>query len=305
MPKAKKLIMPSFNDIKVSTKTVIASTNASYDIQRLFEALPIVPYILVKKKRGRKKNIPSPDPNKDIESGSIITLKYFEHIRGVDLKPKKSKRKYFRNALSVVMKVKQKLVNFKLSKNGKFQMTGVKTNEHAILCVKFLWQHILNINNHTLYTLEGDLLKVILKVVMTNVDFSVGFLINRSNLDIYFNSNTDYNSLLETSFGYTGVNIKFPVKVNPYKKLPEFILNIKTGEWNEHSISYLEYFTNLSDTEQKKEKNKQRYNTFLVFHSGNVIMSGTMKEHMEPYYYNFLEIIKESRSVIEEKLDIN
>ena len=61
------------------------------------------------------------------------------------------------------MKVKQKLVNFKLSKNGKFQMTGVKTNEHAILCVKFLWQHILNINNHTLYTLEDNFLKVIFK----------------------------------------------------------------------------------------------------------------------------------------------
>jgi TATA-box binding protein (TBP) (component of TFIID and TFIIIB) len=303
MPKTKKLVMPSFDDIKVSTKTVIASTNASYDIQRLFEELPVVPYTLVKKKRGRKKNIPSSDPNKDIESGSIITLKYFDNIRGVDLKPKKNKRKYFRNALSVVMKVKQKLVNFKLSKNGKFQMTGVKTNEHAILCVKFLWNHILNINNHTLYTLESDILKVILKVVMTNVDFSVGFLINRSNLDIYFNNNTDYNSLLETSFGYTGVNIKFPVKNNPYKNLHEFYLDIKTGKWDDHTISYLEYFNNLSDTEQKKEKNKQRYITFLVFHSGNVIMSGTMKDHMEPFYYKFLEIIKESKSVIEEKLD--
>ena len=122
---------------------------------------------------------------------------------------------------------------------------------------------------------------------MTNVDFSVGFLINRSNLDIYFNNNTDYNSLLETSFGYTGVNIKFPVKNNPYKNLHEFYLDIKTGKWDDHTINYLEYFNNLSDTEQKKEKNKQRYITFLVFHSGNVIMSGTMKEHMEPFYYKF------------------
>ncbi len=32
-------------------------------------------------------------------------------------------------------------------------------------------------------------------------------------------------------------------------------------------------------------------------------MSGTMKDHMEPFYYKFLEIIKESKSVIEEKLD--
>ena len=109
--------MPKFENIQVSSKTVIAKTNATYDIQRLFENLPVVPYTVIKKKRGRKKNIFKPDPNEHIQSGSLITLKYFEHMRGVDLKPKKKSGKYFRNALSIVMKVKKKLVNFKLSKN--------------------------------------------------------------------------------------------------------------------------------------------------------------------------------------------
>ena len=92
--------------------------------------------------------------------------------------------------------VKKKLVNFKLSTNGKFQMTGVKTNEHAILCVKHLWNSILSLCDHTVFSIEGNLLKVMFKVVMTNVDFSLGFLVNRSNLDTFFNSNTNFLLLI-------------------------------------------------------------------------------------------------------------
>ena len=59
-----------------------------------------------------------------MKEGSIITLKYQEECRGVDLNAKKNKKKktltkkkFFRNALTVVMKVDNKLINFKISKN--------------------------------------------------------------------------------------------------------------------------------------------------------------------------------------------
>ena len=298
-----KSVMPDFQDIQVSTKTVIAQTSACYDIRKLFEKLPVADYTIVKKKRGRKKNIPAPDPNKGLESGSIITLKYFEQLRGVNLKPKKKVGKYFRNALSIVMKVKDKLVNFKLSKNGKFQMTGIKTTEHAVMCVKHLWDHIFKLSDHTVYTLKGANLQVILKVVMTNVDFSLGFLVNRSNLDKFFNESTEYNSLLETSFGYTGVNIKFPSNTSPYKNLLRFTFDKDTDNWEKDQITYDDYLKTLNVADKKKEVQKQRYNTFLVFHSGNVIMSGAVKSHMQGPYYQFLDIVRKCRTHIEEKLD--
>ena len=47
---------------------------------------------------------------------------------------------------------------------------------------------------------------------MTNIDFNIGYIINREELNRYINEHTEYNSLLETSFGYTGVNIKIPVR---------------------------------------------------------------------------------------------
>lgn len=299
-----KAVMPAFDSISVSTKTVIAHTNATYDIARLFDKIPVVDYTPPIKRRGRRVQPPPPDDKELLPSGAIVTLKYFQHCRGVDLKKrgKKNSGKFFRNALSVVMKVGDKLVNFKLSKNGKFQMTGVKTNEHAVNCVKFLWKYILDLEDHTLYTISGGILEVIVKVVMTNIDFSLGFKVNREKLDHHFNSVTDYHSLLETSFGYTGVNIKFPNILNMDQHLSRYTLDVEKNEWKEDVVTMRSYLERLSPGEFQKETNKRRYNTFLVFHSGNVIMSGSVSENMRGCYYQFLDIIKESRSVIEEQL---
>ena len=304
-----KAVMPPFEDIPVSTKTVIAHTNATYDIGRLYDKIPVVSYNPPIKRRGRRTNPPPPDEKDQLPSGAIVTLKYFQHHRGVDLKGrnKKGNGKFFRNALSVVMKVTNpdgngKLVNFKLSKNGKFQLTGIKTNEHAIMCVKYLWKYILDLDDHTLFKIDGDNLEVIMKIVMTNIDFSLGFKVNREKLDRHFNSSTDYHSLLETSFGYTGVNIKFPNELNLDQLLTRYSLDIKNEVWNQDMVTMRNYLERLTPAEYQKETNKRRYNTFLVFHSGNVIMSGSFASAMVAAYYEFLDIVKQNKDEIEEHL---
>ena len=85
----KPLIFPEFDDIKVSTKTFIIMTNLVIDLPKLFDFLPVTDYTFVPKKRGRKKKISVDNPNKDVPQGSIVTLKYENKIRGIDLKQKK------------------------------------------------------------------------------------------------------------------------------------------------------------------------------------------------------------------------
>lgn len=87
------LIFPEFDDIKVSTKTFIIVSNLSIDIDKLFDYLPTTEYILIPKRRGRKKKIEQEDPNKDIKSGSIVTLEYQDKLRGIDIKKKKKRVK--------------------------------------------------------------------------------------------------------------------------------------------------------------------------------------------------------------------
>ena len=143
------------------------------------------------------------------------------------------------------------------------------------------------------YILSDPHLKVIYHTVMTHVDFNLGFIVNREALDRYINANTEYNSLLETSFGYTGINIKFAInKSLDNLKIPTFTL--VDDDWIESSTFY-------KDIPSKKKK---KYNTFLVFHSGNIIMSGMIEELMEPAFDIFQDIIKNSKNLIEEKLDV-
>ena len=136
---------------------------------------------------------------------------------------------------------------------------------------------------------------------MTNKDFSVGFTVNRENLDNIINSDTQYNSLLETSFGYTGVNLKMKLDPKIDRSFNCLELDVDSGEYREYTIEYNEYLKSLSEKELIKE-NKDRHVTFLIFQSGNVIMSGMNEFFMEKYYNIFFDIIEKHRTEILDKL---
>lgn len=290
--------MLNFDKLKVSTKTIIAMTNLIIDIGALYPKINITDYITIKKKRGRKKINEINDPNKDIKEGSIIYAQYKDNIKGNSVKKKtKKNKKFFRNAITIIMVLKHqdlsvnKLINFKISKNGKFQITGCKYLNDAKKIISYIWKLMNNFPNT--YTLTKPNLKVIYHTVMTNMDFNVGFKVNREALDKYINTKTKYNSLLETSFGYTGINIKFVINDSLDElHIPTF--ELINGEWIE-SITY------YKDVSTKKKK---KYNTFLVFHSGNVIMSGMIPQLMKPAFIQFADIINISKNLIQEKLDI-
>lgn len=298
---------PEFDDIPVNTKTIIAMTNLCLDIKKLFEFLPITEYVVIPKKRGRKKKVVQEDPNKHIKDGDIITLDLANEVRGVSLKKKKKKDgeniKYFRNSLTVVMCIDGKKINFKISRNkitrnGKFQITGCKYDGQAEKCVKWIWDYIKD--NKDIYSLsEGTELKALFIPAMRNIHFNLGFVLDREKLDEYFNNNTDYHSLLETSIGYTGVNIKIPVK----KPITDLLLKELTHEakdWGKAKmIPYSSYLNTLKPKDQQKKLDKVRYTTFLVFHSGQTICSAMCEDVARDSYYEFIEIIKNNRKEFE------
>lgn len=306
------LVFPEFDDIPVSTKTIIVKLNLKIDLTKMTLSLPYVDYVIVPKRRGRKKKDPPPDPNSNISSGSIITLSFGEILRGVDLKKKKEtnkntkKRGFFRNAATVVMIIEDKIINVKVCNNGKLQMTGCKSDDHAEIIVKYMWNYIKQYPE--VYTFENNPqnleqdVEAIIVPAMRNIDFSLGFYVNREELDSYINDETEWTSLLETSFGYTGVNIKVPMEKNIRSlKLKKIICN---GEvWFDKQVNYDEFLNTLTPKDRDKKLNKERNNTFLVFHSGKVIMSGICPELQRDVYYEFLDVIRRCYEWIEERLD--
>ena len=296
-------MFPEFDDIKVSTKTFTATTNLNIQIDELYKILPITPYVVVPKKRGRKKKCEQIEHNKSVKPGSIVTVKYENEIRGVELKPKKTKtgkkKKWFRNSITVVI-ILDKPINFKVCRNGTFQMTGCKSHEHADKCVKYIWEYIKNYSTIYSFT-RGTNLEAIFIPSMRNIDFSLGFIVDREKLNQYMCTQKEFHCLLETSFGYTGVNVKVPltkdIKTMKVKKISE-----KDGEWQEFWTTYKEYLDILSPKERDTKLQSERHNTFLVFHSGKVIMSGLTADFMREVYYYFLSIIRASFNKIEERL---
>ena len=301
-----KLQFPKFEDIPVSTKTFIVMTNLVVNIGDLYDYLPITPYVIVPKKRGRKKKTKEIDPNKDIPDGSIIALEMGKLWRGVQVKKKKKKNDgkadYFRNSITVVMIMDGKKINFKICKNGKFQMTGCKKDEHAENCVKYIWDYLRR--DGKTYKLNGTSFKAMFIPAMRNIDFSLGFTLDREKLDEYINVHTNYYSLLETSIGYTGVNVKIPV-TKPITELRLKELTWKDGKWlKEKYVPYQKYLDTMKPKEQQKKLDQERFNTFLVFHSGNVICSSMCEEFSRDVYYEFIDIIQKNHVKFREKLSV-
>lgn len=302
-----------FETLKISTMTMVVATNWELNIERVFELFPITDFTVIPKKRGRKKKGVVIDPNKDIKEGSIICLDYSGKRRGPDLKPDKTKRnnkssgriKPFRNSISIVMKVGDKYVNGKLSNNGKIQITGSKKLEHTIKFVNNIWLLINSLveNGKMKVGLKNNdtTPKAVIKIVMTNIDYDIGYNIDRIRFDSYIKeNNTEFISIFHPSSAYSGVNVK-TVSTDP-------IDNRMTAlTWNDDVLTsrkcpYDEYLKLLSDKDRVKElKKKDRYHTFLVFFSGRVIQSGPSYQDMNKVRDSFIKMTCENRDRFIEK----
>lgn len=331
--------MSSFESLKVSTKTIIAFTNLQFRIPVIFDHLSPTEYFReVQTFYPHKPPPPDPFSSFSLPTGFPKDRYYahkFEHffrilqsdsscIRLLVLyyQDKKkvssnyewsSQKKSFRNALNVIYQLPcQRNINFKLSKNGKFQITGCKDEVHAMICIHHFLNLLYRHCPHSVFLSkdspheEGEEGKpspnitILFHTVMTNLDFSLGYHINRQALDELVNQHPVFRSLLETSFGYTGVNVKFPLDPQWYKTV-----HFPTLEWNAHNPSKVTFGQSvLSDygTGMERFLQKPKYNTFLVFHSGNIIMSGMIESSMKNDFYRFLDFLRQHRREIEEHI---
>lgn len=307
-------MISDFDNIEISTQTIIAKTNWKINTNELFMSLPVTEYKVIPKKRGRRPKEEKKEEPQILNDGDIITLKLGDKLRGVDLKNKKKKEEdksktknkksesYFRNSLTIVMFCEGKTINFKISKNGKFQFTGCKNDNHAHICLDYIKKYTANVDKKILSLPLNSSLEIYYITVMSNINFSLGFCINKENLDEYVNKNTDYHSLLETTFGYTGVNIKFNLGKLDNVPIIKMSYNNETNEWIKNIIYYKDYFKTLDEKERIKENSKIKFCTFLCFQSGQCIMSSPHKSCMKDAYYEFMKMIDKCKSVIEEKI---
>ena len=284
------LVNVNFDDIKVSTRTFTASTNLLIDIDSLATRIPV---------------LASFDPSLPPPRGTIGSVNYLGDVRGYNPKPKKTGKRWFRNSFTVVVYL-DKLVNFKVCKNGTFQITGALHFKHASESIRSIWSWLKN-HDEVAFS-RGKRLECLIVPAMRNLDFSLGIKVNRELFDRFIHdSASQYHCLLETSFGYTGLNVKKKI-TRPIEKLE--ILKIivdddSDQEWKGTTTTYSEYLDILPEKIREQKLKHVRYNTFLIFHSGKIIQSGLSSNFMRDDFNEFCELVNDAyvAGAIEERLD--
>ncbi len=301
-----------FEEIAISTKTVIGISNLRINLENFYNYMPITDYTPPQKKRGRKRRIQISTTSNNIPFGSIISIQRKKEVRGAVLKTKKktndksdedentprtgSEKDYFLHSVSLVVVLEDnKQINIKVSSNGKLQITGCKCDDHFIQAVISIYKTMIEVEKWTgesLFTLSGDL-EVVFNTVMQNMDFNVGFRINRYKLDKYINQYTNYCSIFEGSLS-TGVNIKVRSDPTVYPKILK--IRYSNGQLDKFYTSFEEYKTLL---DKKKETKRDKHHTFLVFASGSIIMSSRGSE-MKEVYDSLIDILTNNRKHFED-----
>jgi len=302
--------MLPFSQLTYSTKTIIAVTNMQINLDLFYQYIPIVDYSFPKKKRGRKKDgeIQAVVTNKldFFPIGTIIALKNKKTIRGeLPKKRQATATTFFRNSVTIQMKIdnNNKFVNGKVCSNGKFQITGCSHEKYAYQFIYHLYERmketstqigedIFTIHKNNIF--NSTLPMAIINVVMKNINFKLGFHINRERLDEYIRTHTEYYSLFLSDL-HTCVNIKMKSEKHSEEKLD--LVTLKGPDTFE--IEKIDYTVYSLHYDHNKKNDKNKYHTFLVFYSGSVILSSSGPE-TEMVYNKFIQIIKDNMEHLRE-----
>jgi len=317
-----------------STKTIIIFTNIIIDIEKFFKFMPILD-LAMECKNNRKKRFKDlwhiEDIIDDIPDESIISMKWNNKTRGLIFKTasvvrntnknKKKRDEFFLNSVTTNMIFKyknksgvfsKKLVNIKITKTGKFQITGCKDDDLAIRAVQFLsiMNKVQQWTGQKLFSVSNEIqnmklkkqenipdnqknIYMILQTVMKNRNVHVGMNINRTALDQLINQNYDnYISIFDGTTSGAGVNIKTKVEENDEEDLIFIGLDCNGNKIESRILE-------KGDFAVAKSK-KQSYHTFLCFNGGSCIHSGKGK-NMTKVFNDFLELLQEHREEIEDK----
>lgn len=177
--------IPNPTELRISTMTAICNLNISLTLKEFFDILEI-------------KEI-------DYKTDQTITFPHMlsaqfgsDQLKGVSLKKKKKnkkaekqnlkKRKCFQNQITfIILLNREKKVNIKLFKNGKIQMTGLKSQEDGLMGTKCvidsIKQHKQSIPSYReLANFDESNMIQNFQIVLINSDFNTNFMIRRERL---------------------------------------------------------------------------------------------------------------------------
>jgi hypothetical protein len=289
---------PTFDQLETSTRTTTVYSNIVMDYQKIYHGILIteLPDDLIprtkKRKHIDKKKLVAP-------RGSILSVQNGDKIRGLDTKTKKTKPKtqpldYFLNQITILISIGDRILNIMMFGDC-LKVVGCKGTDDCIDGINLFFRTYIEDHKDwwKLKDTKTPYPVFCISSVMRNMDFRLGFDIDRCQLNLVMNNPAYekhvYMSQFETT-GHTNVNIK----TYGDGEYEFYMLDMKPGE---DTVIKQE----TSNPFSKKKKKKKPYVTFIVFYSSETIISGRSEKAMREKYDFFINVIKENRHLIEDK----
>lgn len=285
---------PPFDDVAVNTMTFVALLNVQFSLPHVYETLAVTASPPATKKRARgaeEWGLAGAVTGVKLETATARLQK--GRFRSTKAKP-------FRNSLAVDMFIGPgRKLNLKLSANGGIQLTGPRSVGDALCGISWLIQKILP-HGDDAYTPRRPPreLRLALVSVMRNVNFSLGFQLDRQEACRLLQGVPGYRCLFAPQFCYAGLNVK---KVLPasVRVVQEFTYAEGSPPglpgWRFHRYMSLEEFAQAQSALKGGGGARKILGdvslTFLVFQSGKVIMSGPNAQCMREAYREFNAIM--------------
>lgn len=204
------------------------------------------------------------------------------------------------NQTTIELSLGKQPYNIMFFKNS-FKIPGCKSLSDAIELIMILWKYYLGIS--TIWKMsksfEHENPRFVFDSVMINVDFRLGFPIDRSKLHCLMNSEEYSNVIKMSQFEPTthaNVNIKF---FSPPPSFQKFVCLefSKDRKFKNIQESVFEILGNPYSS--SKGKTPKQETTMIVFSSSVIIMSGKYVCRMKEAYDFFLNVVSDRKSDIE------
>lgn len=207
----KPLSYVDFDSIQPSTRTCLAKLHTNVELKKFYENANVIDgsQPKIKRKKIKIQQLERKHP------GAIISMLYNGECRGVKTR---QHPKPFLNQLTFIMSLDTTNVNFKLFHNGRIQATGCKTRQHELDIIHYLVEEGRRIEQAT-----GEIIFASNPVmddcqtVMINIDFNLGFNIDRNSLNRTIAGLNGFQSIFNENLTNSGVTIKMPREISDKK----------------------------------------------------------------------------------------
>jgi len=237
----------------------------------------------------------------DITKKGIYAVKYQSLKKGhIEEKIRKSKKnieekpvkKNFLNCVTMIVFLDKK-INIKFFKNGVFQLTGCKNINHVVESITMIRDTLLKIKDHFKFD-EGDNdLIVYIRSAMRNIDFDLGYQINRfSFFDYLVNTYKDDNNIVIPDAVGNKMDTKIKIRLTE-----EEILSLPVVKFVFPSLEKtILCFRDCVDMKPEKNKTgykpKDKFVSIFIFQNGKVLLSAADETIQSKYFDWFLSLIK-------------